>query len=416
MSSKFYGYIFLHTINVNGKNRLRALPGQLDREGNPIRSDFNIQADKTIRNSEELGSIFVATIDKPINAGTHYSLMSNLRPLSSYSRTRADEAKVLQAFIEYDKDHNIVSLATEQVETEVVDNKDLNTPEKTKEKTFLDIIHSDPKYALPSVKTDGFAVKEKIWDKILRYIHRCKPIMLTGPTGSGKTELIELVCKRLGKTLSVYNCGAWNDPESQILGKHVLNDKKESVFKVSAFIEAIQKPGVILLDELNRAPMTALNYILPCLDGTRRLVNDATFNPEDAIVPVHPECVFLATANIGTEFTGTNDLDPALESRLARVQIDYPELNDEVRILVKRCGICQPDARNIVLAAQDTRKAYRKGELSKAMTVRQTINAAEAVADGLSVIDALRDEFLDYYEGETTEGEKSIVNAIICKY
>lgn len=50
--------------------------------------------------------------------------------------------------------------------------------------------------------------------------------MLTGPTGSGKTQVVELICKQLGIPCTIYDMGAMHDPISDLLGVHRLDDGK----------------------------------------------------------------------------------------------------------------------------------------------------------------------------------------------
>ena len=82
--------------------------------------------------------------------------------------------------------------------------------------------------------------------------------------------------------------------------------------------------------------MNALNDLISCLDGTREMRNDYV-SPVQT-VKVHPECTFVATANIGAEFVGTNILDPALSSRFFRLQMEYPSVAEESAVLVSRHG------------------------------------------------------------------------------
>ena len=58
--------------------------------------------------------------------------------------------------------------------------------------------------------------------------------------------------------------------------------------------------------------------------------------------------------------------------------------------------------------------AYSKGELSTAVTVRQTLMAAKLVSCGYSALEALTQIFLPYFEGTPSEGEMGIVNKMFC--
>ena len=84
--------------------------------------------------------------------------------------------------------------------------------------------------------------------------------MMVGPTGTGKTELVMLACRKLGLECNVYNMGTIFDPISELLGVHRLVGGS-STFDYAKFARDVQKPGVILLDELSRAPVTTNNVL-----------------------------------------------------------------------------------------------------------------------------------------------------------
>ena len=284
-----------------------------------------------------------------------------------------------------------------------------NAPARSK--TLLERIRTEKAWSKPSISTDGFSIDSRRWEMAMTFIHNHDNLLLTGPSGTGKTELVLLACKRLGLECRKYNMGTMSDPMSALLGVHRIKDGK-SVFEPSQFLEDIQRPGVVLLDEINRAPLNALNYLMSCLDGTREMRNDYVSPVQ--MVKVHPECVFVATANIGAEFVGTNMLDPALSSRFFRLQMEYPTVDDETAVLVSRYGIQKTDAINICKVAKDIRDSYVKGDLSTAVTVRQTLMAAKLVSGGYSALEALTQIFLPYFEGTPSEGEMGIVNKMFC--
>ena len=140
----------------------------------------------------------------------------------------------------------------------------------------------------------------------------------------------------------------------------------------SKFTQDIQKPGVILLDELSRAPATTNNILFPCLDSRRMLPVEMAGGDELRSIPVHPDCVFVATANVGAEYTGTMSLDRALVGRFFPLELDYMPLECEVQVLTKRCGILPADAENIASVAGTVRSLYGKQEISYTISTRET--------------------------------------------
>ena len=126
-------------------------------------------------------------------------------------------------------------------------------------------------------------------------------------------------------------------------------------------------------------------------------------------IKIHPDCVFIATANIGAEYTGTSQMDRALIDRFFRQEIEYMDAENEAKVLAKRCGIEASEAKIIVDAARTVRNLHAKGELSSTLSTRETLGAGKMVADGWSVLEAMERNFLPFFEGTKTEGERGIV-------
>lgn len=102
-----------------------------------------------------------------------------------------------------------------------------------------------------SIDKDGFYINPETFYLLVRNIFKRVNTMLTGPTGSGKTQVVQLICKQLGLPCNIYDMGAMHDPISDLLGVHRLEEGK-SVFDYAKFTQDVQKPGVIVLDELSR--------------------------------------------------------------------------------------------------------------------------------------------------------------------
>lgn len=395
-------YFFLKTITEGSNNRLRALPNQTFEDGRAVPTDLNIQADKRIRESYPIGSIFytekLAERISRVDGFPSFLSAFGIQPISEGTES------VVDAFDIYRNANPQVSerVLEEDLESECTTSSPITS--------LLQKIRTDKKWERPSIESDGFFVDQPRWEMIMTFIHNHDNLLLTGPSGTGKTELVMLACKRQGIPCHKYNMGTMSDPMSALLGVHRIK-KGESVFEASQFLEDIQKPGVILLDEINRAPLNALNYLMSCLDGTRQMRNDYVSPVQ--LVDVHPECTFIATANIGAEFVGTNIIDPALNSRFFRLEMEYPIPNEEASVLEGKYSIKFDDAMNIAMVAKDIRDNYEKGELSTNVTVRQTLMSAKLVACGYSVFDALVQIFLPYFEGTKNEGEKAIVYKMI---
>jgi MoxR-like ATPase len=212
----------------------------------------------------------------------------------------------------------------------------------------------------------------------------------------------------------VYDMGSMYDPISEMLGVHRIAPDGSSVFDYASFTQDIQEEGVILLDELSRATPAVNNILLPCLDSRRALPVEMAGTKDRRSIPVHPKCRFVATANIGAEYTGTNMMDRALMDRFFPVELTYMPADNEAAVLIKRYGISMSDALNIVRTAATVRSNYAKEELGTTLSTRETLRAARMVAAGYAPVTAMELTFLPLFEGTKAEGERSIVwNAVL---
>ncbi len=259
------------------------------------------------------------------------------------------------------------------------------------------------KYPCPNVNS-GFYIEERRWNILVRNIMKHKNTMLVGPTGTGKTDVIIRICKTLGIPCRIYDMGAMMDPLTDLLGSHRL-ENGSSKFDYAKFVKDVQEPGVILLDELSRAPQMTNNILFPCLDDRRMLPVEIADSNGPREIPVHPECTFIATANIGSEYSGTNDLDCALENRFMTIQVDYLPKSIETQILTIRTGCDERSAMKIVGVANAIRERYLEGSLSKTISTRETLACGELLMDGFSLLEAVNFSFCEKFPkyGENSE-------------
>ena len=262
--------------------------------------------------------------------------------------------------------------------------------DEDKKKNYSNIIDNISKnIPCPTIDESGFYVDSMNWKFLVRNIIKHKNTMLIGPTGTGKTELVIEIAKQLNLNISIYDMGAMQDPLTDLLGTHRL-EGNSSVFDYSQFVEDVQKPGIILLDELSRAPQMAMNILFPCLDSRRELRIDIAGSNNIRKVKVHPECVFIATANIGAEYSGTQDIDAALLNRFLPLQLDYMPSKIEEHVLMVRTEIDETSAKTICNYAKQIRESYKNEVLSKSISTRETLAIAELVVDGFTIQDAFK--------------------------
>ena len=272
----------------------------------------------------------------------------------------------------------------------------------------------------PSIKPDHLEITDIKWKYLIRSAVRGKNIMMVGPAGSGKTEAAKALPIATDRPFFYFNLGATQDPRSTLIGNtHFKNN--ETLFDESAFIKAIKtENAVILLDELSRAHPEAWNILMTVLDeGQRYLRLDE--NIDAPLVTVASGVSFIATANIGTEYTSTRVLDRALMDRFEVIEVDILSKEREHALLGKRFGNKVEDSllESVADIADVTRKEWRsdEGKLSTMISTRMTVRICELLADGFTLEEASEVGILPFFDASGgADSERLFVKQVIQKH
>lgn len=383
-------HYFFKTVKEKGKTRVIPLDGQ-DASFGKIDVKKYCSVPKSIRDTYKIGSIFVSDAISESTTKKYYTC-----PKGKFRRLSGKMKDIVEEYKNLTHDDYIDELIGSDVK-------------------LYESIVSDKSLEAPSSKKDGFYMSDKDWRILVRNIKRHVNTMIIGPTGCGKTSCVKEVCQRMGLKLSVFDMGSIIDPISSLLGVHRLKGGK-SVFDYANFTQAIQEPGIILLDELSRASLASNNVLFPCLDDRRKLSIEIAGSDGVREIKVHPEVTFIATANIGAEYTGTNSMDRALVNRFFPLELSNIPATEEKNVLCKRTGIDESNSGMIVKVANNIRDLAIKQEISVSLSIRETLMVASLVCDGWDIGTAMEMVFIPIYEGTATEGERSIIYKTIASY
>ncbi len=249
---------------------------------------------------------------------------------------------------------------------------------------------------------------------MLRNIFRGKSILITGPSGCGKSSLGRILADISNKPFYAFNFGDTMNPSAKILGDTKYDSERGTFFKPSRFVSALQddKGAFIMLDEVTRDRTGDLaNILMPVLDGQKYLALDESDDADT--VQINDGAFFYATANIGREYLGAaHDLDRAWKDRFTGgiYELEYLPADKEAELLKIRVPtISDVDAERITDFASRVRNLYKSEELNTAVSTRMCLSTAEYVADGMTMLEALKQVCLPFYPiqaGDDTERVK----------
>ena len=376
-------YYYFKSIEEGKELRIIPLENQTTSTGEPVNTSFKVTCSKDVRNTHKVGTIFVGDSLELSSSGKFYKT-KNFRKL-------------------------------EFIEKEAVECYEKLTGKKIEKETLYDSISKDEKLKAPTSSGDGFYMSKNDWDILVRNIKKHINTLIVGPTGTGKTSVVKEVCERMGTKLHIFDMGSMIDPISSLLGVHRLN-KGGSIFDYAKFTKVIQEPCVILLDELNRGSLACENVLFPCLDDRRKLSIEIAGGEDKREILVHPDVTFIATANVGAEYSGTNSMDRALVNRFFPLELGCIPGDEEAKVLTKRTGISIDSSKIIVKVANNIRSLFKKQEVSVSLSIRETLMVADLISDGWDIGKAMEMVYLPLYEGTKNEGERSSIYKTISSY
>ena len=279
----------------------------------------------------------------------------------------------------------------------------------------LNFIHSSY-----SLKPRNLMMSELKWKYLIRSGVRGKNIMMTGPAGCGKTMAAKSLVNSLDRPDYYFNLGATQDPRSTLIGNTHFDSKKGTYFSESHFVKAIQTPNaVILLDELSRAHPDAWNILMTVLDYGQRYLRLDEANGSETI-KVADGVTFVATANIGNEYTSTRVMDKALMDRFTIVEMDVLNEEDETTLL----NYMFPSVDSVLLSnvakiatLTRTESKSETARITSGISTRTTVELCGLLFDGFSLEEASEVSIYPQYDNTGgVDSERTFVKQIVQKF
>ena len=280
----------------------------------------------------------------------------------------------------------------------------------------MNFIHKDS----INLKPKAMKMTELKWKYLMRSAMRGKNIMMTGPAGCGKTMAAKSVVNALERPDYYFNLGATQDARATLIGNTHFSKNEGTFFSNSLFVEAIQtENAVILLDELSRAHPDAWNILMTVLDESQRYLR-LDEAPDSPTIKVANGVTFIATANIGNEYTSTRQIDRALLDRFIIIEMEMLNKDEELELLTLMYpGVGNDGLNSVAEIAVATRAEVKKEvpRISTSLSTRATVEMASLLYDGFSLAEAA--EVIIYPQFDDAGGidsERTFVKQIVQKF
>jgi MoxR-like ATPase len=226
-------------------------------------------------------------------------------------------------------------------------------------------------------------------DTTVKFMKEGRHILHHGPTGTGKSFVWELAMHSLDEAFDADNYpyfvhGSAGLEDIDFTGNYVLGVDGSRRWVDGPLVRAMKDGKRFKVEELNRLPGAMLNVLLGAMDYGR--ISLPRYDGQ--IVVKKPGFAVDAMANIGREYTATEEIDPAIMRRFTiKIEYDFLKPDDELLLLRSRYpALKREDGETLVRIAGSIRQAYEEGngtvDVDLYVSPAALLNTAGLIAGG----------------------------------
>ena len=223
------------------------------------------------------------------------------------------------------------------------------------------------------------------------------PVLLKGPTGTGKTRFVEYMAWRLGQPLTVVKDGVNGGANgtsgvavplvtvachedltaSDLVGRYLL-DAAGTRWIDGPLTRAVKVGGICYLDEIVEARKDTTVIIHPLTDHRRLL----TIDKLGEVVEAADSFLLVVSYNPGYQNV-LKDLKHSTRQRFVALEFQFPDPQREARIIAHESGIDNETALQLAKLGHKVRNLREHG-LKEGASTRVLIYAGRLIKEGIA--------------------------------
>lgn len=222
------------------------------------------------------------------------------------------------------------------------------------------------------------------------------PVLLKGPTGTGKTRFVEYMAWALSKPLTKITSANRDEPgaasrslpmitischedltASDLVGRFLL-DANGTRWVDGPLTRAVKAGGICYLDEVVEARKDTTVVIHPLTDHRRMLPIEKL----GQVVQAADDFLLVVSYNPGYQ-VALKDLKHSTRQRFVALELDFPEHAQETRIIAHESGVDDKTAARLATLGQKVRNLREHG-LAEGVSTRMLVYAARLITEGIS--------------------------------
>lgn len=231
------------------------------------------------------------------------------------------------------------------------------------------------------------------------------PVMLTGPTGCGKTRFVEHMGSLLRRPVVTISCHD-DLTSSDLVGRFMVTGG-DVVWTDGPLTRAVKAGAICYLDEVVEARHDSLAILHSLTDHRRSLYLDRA----NEVVTAPQEFMLVCSYNPAYR-SSLKELKPSFRQRFVTLAMRYLPADREAEAIVAESGIPLASARRLVACAVAIRTADDAFHFEPPST-RVLVTAAQLIAAGATELDAADACILAPLstDGAVTEGLREVAAA-----